>query len=467
MGTPDRPVAVVGGGLAGIAAALAVADAGVPVTLLEARPRLGGATFSFRRAGMEVDNGQHVFLRCCTAYLGLLQRLGVGHLVALQPRLAIPVLTPGGQVGWLRRSGLPAPLHLAGTLARYPFLSWPERLRAARAAAALRRLDPADGRLDRQTFGHWLAAHGQRARAAEALWDLLARPALNLPAGAASLALAVKVFRTGLLDARDAADLGWPLVPLARLHGEPAGRALAAAGVQVRLAEPVAAVEADADGLWLRAAGRRLAAAAVVLAVPHGQAARLLPAAALPQPGRLTRLGDSPIVDVHVVYERPVTDLAFAAGLGTPVPWVFDRTAASGLERGQYLVVSVSAADAEADRPTAQLRARYLPALAELFPAARGTRVVDCFVTRERAATFRQAPGTAALRPPARTGVPGLVLAGAWTATGWPATMEGAVRSGLAAAREALLALGRSRNLPPPGSSALRPDGGRAPEVAA
>jgi hydroxysqualene dehydroxylase len=458
------PVVVVGGGLAGIAAALAVADAGVPVTLLEARPRLGGATFSFRRGGLEVDNGQHVFLRCCGAYRGLLVRLGVEHLVALQPRLAIPVLTPGGRAGWLRRSGLPAPLHLAGALARYPFLSWPDRLRAARAAAALRRLDPDDGRLDHQTFGHWLAAHGQRPRAIDALWDLLARPALNLPAREASLALAARVFRTGLLEARGAADLGWPLVPLARLHGEPAARALAAAGAEVRLGEAVSAVETGPGGLWLRGRGRRLGAAAVVLAVPHPGAARLLPPAALPQPQRLLRLGAAPIVDVHVVYDRPVTELAMAAGLGTPVQWVFDRTAAAGLEQGQYLVVSVSAADEAAGLSTARLRGRYLPALAELLPAAGRARVLDCFVTRERAATFRQAPGTASLRPPARTLVPGLILAGAWTATGWPATMEGAVRSGLAAAREALRAVGHAGQLPPPGPG---PGGGRHAEVAA
>ncbi|MFN2615872.1 MAG: FAD-dependent oxidoreductase, partial [Thermoleophilaceae bacterium] len=219
-------VVVVGGGLAGIAAALRCADLGARVTLVEVRPRLGGAAYSFERDGLSLDNGQHVFLRCCTAYRELLRRLGSEQATILQPRLAIEVLAPGGRSGRLRRSALPAPLHLAGALARYPFLRTAERAGVVRAALALRRLDPDDPALDERSFGDWLADHGQGPAAIEALWNLIALPTLNLPADQASLALAARVFRTGLLDQRDAGDVGFARAPLGEVHDRPARRAL-------------------------------------------------------------------------------------------------------------------------------------------------------------------------------------------------------------------------------------------------
>ena len=177
------------------------------------------------------------------------------------------------------------------------------------------------------------------------------------------------------------------------------------------------------------AAGRH-----VIVAVPHGRAARPAARRRAPRPRRLARgSARSPIVNLHVVYDRPVLELPFAAGVDSPVQWVFDRTASAGLTDGQYLVVSLSAADAELGVSASELRERYLAALAELLPAAAGATVRNCFVTREHAATFRAAPGQRALRPGPPTALPGLVLAGAWTDTGWPATMEGAVRSGHAA----------------------------------
>jgi squalene-associated FAD-dependent desaturase len=459
-------VVVVGGGLAGISAALAAADGGATVTLLEARPRLGGATFSIRRDGLEIDNGQHVFLRCCTAYRSLLERLGVSGQVELQPRLAVPVLAPGGRIGWLRRGRLPAPLHLAGALARYPYLTWPERLGAARAALALRRLDPADQRLDRHSFAEWLADHGQGEAATAALWDLVGLSTLNARATQSSLQLAAMVFKTGLLSTRGAADIGYSRVPLGRLHGEAAQLALAAAAVEVRLRRHARSVEPGEGALEVVSDDGRIQADAVVVAVPHEAAPGLLPPGALPEGARLERLGASPIINLHVVYDRAVTTLPMAAGLGTPVQWLFDRTAGAGLERDgrQYLALSLSAAADEIELPTAALRDRYLPALAELLPAARQAQVTEFVVTRERTATFLPAPGTAALRPAAATGVAGLFLAGSWTSTGWPATMEGAVRSGLTAARAALISLGRTHRLPTPeGFSGFPPAGRRAP----
>lgn len=441
---------VVGGGLAGTTAALALADAGVRVTLTEARPRLGGLAFSFRRGELTVDNGQHVFLRCCTAYQWFLDRIAARDLVTLQDRLDVPVFdVDTGRLGRLSRAGLPVPLHLAASLARYPHLSLRERASVGRAALALRGLDLADPALDDTDFGSWLAARGQSPRTIEALWDLVGVATLNATAGQSSLALAAKVFKTGLLSDPGAADIGWAAAPLGELHDGRARTALDAAGVRTLLRTRATAIEAAADGGWLVSVetgpGRaeQLEAGTVVLAVPQRETHGLLPAGALEEPEKLLRIGTAPILNVHVIYDRRVLEQPFLAALGSPVQWVFDRTETSGLTGGgQYLAVSQSAVQHEIDLPVAELRGRYLPELERLLPAARGAGVRDFFVTRERTATFAPAPGVAALRPGPATRAPGLYLAGAWTATGWPATMESAVRSGLNASREALSALG-------------------------
>ncbi|MEU5612078.1 hydroxysqualene dehydroxylase HpnE [Streptomyces sparsogenes] len=467
------PVAVVvGGGLAGTTAALALADAGLDVTLLEGRPRLGGLAFSFRRPSpvgeLTVDNGQHVYLRCCTAYQWFLDRVGAVGLAPVQGRLDVPVLDAGGRpgrrLGRLRRTALPVPLHLAASLAAYPHLSLAERAQVGRAALALGRLDPADPALDGVDFAGWLRRHGQTPRAVEALWDLVGVATLNATARDASLGLAAMVFKTGLLSHPGAADIGWARTPLGELHHTLAREALEKAGVSCALRTKVTAVTRTAEGRWAvrTAAGPHAAepleAAAVVLAVPQREAHELLPEGALEDPDRLLRIGAAPILNIHVVYDRKVMRRPFFAAIGSPVQWVFDRTDASGLARlpgagdSQYLALSQSAAHREIDLPAGELRARYLPELERLLPAARGAAVRDFFVTRERTATFAPTPGVGRLRPGAPTNAPGLYLAGAWTATGWPATMEGAVRSGLSAARTALTHLGRPHHDPFPAS---------------
>ncbi|MET7382869.1 hydroxysqualene dehydroxylase HpnE [Streptomyces sp. NPDC005526] len=445
-----RHAVVVGGGLAGITAALALADAGVRVTLIEGRPRLGGLAFSFRRGDLTVDNGQHVYLRCCTAYRWFLGRIDACALAPLQDRLDVPVLDAtrpeGRRLGRLRRDPLPVPLHLGRSLAAYPHLSLAERARVGRAALALKALDLTDPALDAQDFGGWLTAHGQSARAVEALWDLVGVATLNAVARDTSLGLAAMVFKTGLLSDPGAADIGWARVPLGELHDGLARKALDSAGVRTELRTRVTSLSPHENGGWsVRVLGETLRADAVVLAVPQREAHGLLPPGALDAPERLLRIGTAPILNVHVVYDRKVLARPFFAALGTPVQWVFDRTDASGLKRGQYLAVSQSAAQDEIDAPVAELRERYLPELRRLLPRARGAEVEDFFVTRERTATFAPTPGVGRLRPGARTKAPGLYLAGAWTATGWPATMEGAVRSGVSAAEAALRALGRPR----------------------
>jgi squalene-associated FAD-dependent desaturase len=440
----ERRVVVIGGGLAGIAAALDCAEAGARVTLLEVRPRLGGAAYSFERDGLWLDNGQHVFLRCCTAYRGMLERLGSSGRVRIQPRLEIPVLGPGARMDVLRRSGLPAPLHLAGALARYSRLTLAQRLRAARAALALARLSRSKAlALERErgcTLGQWLAEHGQDRATIAALWDLIALPTLNLPAAGGSLALGAFVLQRGLLRDNEAGDIGFHMRPLSETLGDPALRVLAGAGVQVRLGARAERVSRVGDRLSVAYAGAEIEAAAVVCAVPHDRAAGLLQPVLGAQAEGWAGLGSSPIVNVHIVYDRRVCELEFAAGIGTPAQYVFDRSEAAGLAGGQYLAISLSGAEVEMGLDGERLRERYLAAMRELFPPAREAVARSVHVSREHAATFRAAPGCEALRPAARTGVRGLVLAGAWTDTGWPATLEGAVLSGHAAAREALAA---------------------------
>ncbi|MEV0594575.1 hydroxysqualene dehydroxylase HpnE [Nonomuraea cavernae] len=430
-GAPPAPVAVVGGGLAGIAAAVALGEAGHTVTLYEARPRLGGATHSFERDGLVVDNGQHVFLRCCTAYRGLLDRIGGAGRVRLQDRFDVRVLTPQGRTGRLRRTVLPGPFHLMPALATYSLLRPADRLRAVRASLALARLDPADPALDQVDLASWLASHGQRDPAREALWELFSMAALNIGGEEAALGPAVKVFKTALLGRADAADLGIPAAPLGELHGTAAQDAVKRRGGEVRLSAKVTAIE---PGPMIVVDGDRIPLSAVIVATPHEQAARIVPVEAAPDRDRWQGLAASPIVNVHVVYDRPITDLPFAAVVGSPVQWVFDKTRVAGLTRGQYLTISVSAADRWIDLPTAKIQTAFVPAIERLFPEGRRARLTDFFVTRERRATFRQGPGSGALRPGAATRWSGLYLAGAWTDTGWPDTMEGAVRSGLKAA---------------------------------
>jgi squalene-associated FAD-dependent desaturase len=452
-------VVVVGGGLAGLSAAIGCLDGGARVTLLEARPRLGGATWSFERRGLEFDNGQHVHLRCCTEYRSFLERLGTAELAPLQGSLALPVLRAAAdaehqppRIGWIRRShlSLPAPLHLAGSLLAYCHLSVAERLRLFPPALKLRRADLADRSLDDESFGAFLARHGQSPEAIEALWDLIALPTTNLRSGEVSLLLAAKVFQTGLLTRADAADIGWSQVPLARLHVDPAAALIERLGGEIRTRARVTGFETAEKPARVASVrledGGKLEADAVVLAVPHDAAAALLPAGAHHDPASLRALGTSPIVNVHMVFDRRVTAFPVAAGLGSLVQFVFDRTRAAGVPAGspnQVLAVSVSGADAEIGERPEKLIEAAITGLRRLFPSARGAEVLDAVVTREHDATFRGVPGTRALRFGPRTGLENLHVAGAWTDTGWPATMEGAVRSGRAAASSALSCVGR------------------------
>jgi squalene-associated FAD-dependent desaturase len=394
--------AVVGGGLAGLSAALELVDTGHAVTLYEARPTLGGAVQTLPRRDGDPepppDNGQHIALGCFTEYLRFLERIGESGSVQRSP-LALSVLDERGRAAAIR----PSPL----ALLRYRHVPVADRLRILRALA---RWGDAGG----ATFADALRARGQSQQAIDRFWDVFIRPALNLRAEEASAAAGSFTVRTALLAGKRASDLVLPTRPLGEMHGEAAGRALEAAGASVRTGTRVDELaELDAE--------------AVVVAVPPAESARLL---GEPEP----RLGHSPIVSVHLLFDRHLLDEPLAALLDSPAHWVFDRGRLTGHEpeRGQYLtVVSSGAPELEALRGR-ELVELIVGALTERLGPA---ELVWSRVSREPEATIAVRPGTEAHRPGPETARPNVTRAGAWTGTGWPPTMEGAVRSGLAAAR--------------------------------
>ena len=414
---------VVGGGLAGLAAALELQDAGQEVTLLEARPTLGGAvqTLPEREGDPDPppDNGQHVALGCCTEYLGFLKRIGQAGSVRREP-LSLPVIAEDGAVARIA----PGPL----ALLRYRHVSWADRLAIARVARRLGGLVPDEH--DGETFAELLRRLGQSQVAIDRFWDVFLRPALNLRSEEVSAAPALFTVQTALLAERSASDLLLPMAPLGAMHGEAARRALVEGGGSVRTGARVAALEGRAAVL---ADGERVEADVVVVALPPAESAALLGRPAPP-------LEDSPIVSVHLLFDRPLLRFELAALLGSPAHWVFDRGRLTGRVpvRGQYLTV-VSSGVPE----LLEVRGRGLVDLmaGEVTRRLGRAELLWSRVSREPAATFAARPGTLASRAGVETGRPGVARAGAWTDTGWPATMEGAVRSGRAAARHLLATL--------------------------
>jgi squalene-associated FAD-dependent desaturase len=418
-------VVVIGGGLAGLAAALELARAGRQVTLLEARPTLGGAvqTLPAREGDPEPppDNGQHVALGCCHAYLEFLDEVGSASQVRRE-RLALPVIDERGRVATIGAGLL--------SLLRYRHLPLRDRLAVAWATLRLRRLRAEEH--DGETFAALLLRLGCSQRAIERFWEVFMRPALNLRCAEASAALGVFTVQTALLGRRGASDLLLPTGPLGEMHGEAAGRALAEAGAEVRTGARVVALREDGA---LLADGEVVAAEAFVVALPPAETARLLGE-------EDPNLGHSPIVSAHLLFDRPLLPWPLAALLSSPAHWVFDRGALTGRppERGQYLTVVASGAP-----ELLGVRGRELVGLfaAELTGRLGEAELLWSRVSREPAATFAGRPGQAARRPGPATARPNVARAGAWTATGWPATMEGAVRSGRAAARMLLEGGGR------------------------
>ncbi len=396
-------VAVVGGGLAGLAAAVDLVDAGEEVVLHEARPTLGGAvqTLPAREGDPEPppDNGQHIALGCFTEYLRFLERVGEGGSY-LRTRLGLPVLDVGGRVATIEPS-LPA-------LLRYGHLPVRDRLRIPLVTGRCRKAKPEPG----ETFGHLLRRLGASDAAVDRFWDVFIRPALNLPADEVDAGAGLFTFRTALLGPRANSDLVLPTRPLGAMHGDAAGRVL---GDRVRLESRVESLD-------------ELDAGAVVVAAPPAESARLL---GEPEP----ELEDSPIVSVHLWFDRKLLPQPLAALLASDAHWVFDRGALTGHEpeRGQYLTVVSSGVPELLEIRGRGLVDRIAEQLTERLGAA---ELLWSRVSREPYATIALRPGVE--RPGVETSRPNVVRAGTWTDTGWPATMESAVRSGRRAAQHIL-----------------------------
>jgi squalene-associated FAD-dependent desaturase len=396
-------VAVVGGGLAGLAAALDLVDAGQEVTLFEARPTLGGAVQTLpAREGDPAsppDNGQHIALGCFTEYLRFLDRIGEGGSY-LRTRLALPVLDDDGRVGTIAPS-LPS-------LLRYGHLPRRDRLRIPVVTARCRNARAEPG----ETFGSLLRRFGASDAAIDRFWDVFIRPALNLPTDEVDADAGLFTVRTALLGPRSNSDLILPTSPLGWMHGDAAGRIL---GDRVRLEQRIESLdEVDAD--------------AIVVAVPPRESARLL---GEPEPA----LDDSPIVSVHLWFDRPLLAQPLAALLGSDAHWVFDRGALTGSrpERGQYLTVVSSGVPELLEVRGRELVERIATQLTQRLGAA---ELLWSRVSREPYATIALRPGVR--RPGVETSRPNVARAGTWTDTGWPATMESAVRSGRRSAQHIL-----------------------------
>ena len=383
---------MVGGGLAGLAAALELVDAGHEVALYEARPTLGGAVQTLpERDGDPApppDNGQHIALGCFTEYLAFLDRIGEGMSYARRP-LVLPVLAEDG-----RRANVEPSLT---ALLSYSHLPLRDRLRIPVVTARCRNARAQPG----ETFGALLRRLGASNAAIARFWDVFMRPALNLPADEVDAEAGLFTVRTALLAPRASSDLILPVRPLRWMHGDAAGRALERAGATVHTGARVDDLEQlDSD--------------AIVDARPPED------------------LEHSPIVSVHLLFDRKLLDTPLAALLGSDAHWIFDRGALTGHEpeRGQYLTVVSSGVPELMEIRGRDLVDRIAAQVTERLGAA---ELLWSRLSREPHATIALRPGT--VRPPAHTSRPNVTRAGAWTATGWPATMESAVRSGRTAAR--------------------------------
>jgi squalene-associated FAD-dependent desaturase len=427
-----EPVIVVGGGLAGLSACVALAERGWPVTLLEARPRLGGRASSFTDAatGQLVDACQHVSMGCCTAFADFCRTLKLDPL--LEEQSVLRFLTPDRRVSTWQSDPLPAPLHLARSFLHAHFLPWREKLGLATALRRLQRW-PAD--LD-APLSSWLDEQHQSPLARRRFWSPVLVSALNEQLDRVGIKYARKVFVDSFLTNRRGGVLAIPRVPLGRLYGKELNDWLAQRRVQVRLDAAVRTVEfaqGRVTGVQLRS-GESLFASAVILAVPHRRVPELLPPALAAHPAMtaLHRLETSPITSVHLWLDRPITPWPHVVLLETLGQWLFNR---GEVEPGvHYVQVVISAAGELRTWGHDQIRAKIEEELRLLFPLKPPAQVLRCRVVTEMDATFSPVPGVDQWRPTQRTAWPGLFLAGDYTQTGWPATMEGAVRSGRLAA---------------------------------
>jgi squalene-associated FAD-dependent desaturase len=451
-------VIVIGGGFAGLSAAVKLAGSGARVLVLEARNRLGGRATAFvdRETGERVDNGQHVLLGCYRETFAFLSTIGSADDVRMQPQLAATMIDRSGRRSRLECVPLPAPWHLVGGLVEWDALAWPDRIAALRMVAPLRlarRELGGDARMiaasPGETVEAWLVRNGQTPRLREMLWNPLALAALNQPTSEAAAPAFTRVLAEMLGPDSKASAIGLPTKPLDLLYAEPARAYIEHHGGLVRLGSR-ASIHVDPGGAAHPPAVRLVSdgveawtAAAVISAVPWYALADLFDgdvSSLAPTLASARATSPSPIVTVNLWFDRMIMDVPFAGLPGRAMQWVFDKRVAFG-EGSSHLSLVSSGAAPLVTRSNADLVALAHGELLDAFPAVRGATVRQATVIREPRATFSLAPGQPA-RPGTATAVRGLYLAGDWIATGLPATIEGAVRSGHAAARAATAAVG-------------------------
>ncbi len=440
-------VVVIGGGFAGLSAGVRLTRDGARVLVLEARSRLGGRATAFadRETGELVDNGQHVLVGCYVDTFAFLREIGASDHVRVQPQLRIAMIERSGRRTRLECPDLPAPLHLIAGVFDWDALGWADRLSILKMGAPLRTarraLTPGSHAIAAspgETVENWLIRNGQTARVRELLWEPLALAALNQPPERAAAPLFARVLAEMFGADPRAAAIALPAKPLHLMYAEPARRYIEARGGTV-LTGASASVSASGNGApTVHARGERFAAAAVIAAVPWHALPELFdsPPPALDQTlARARQMASCPIVTVNLWFDRPVLDEPFIGLPGRAMQWVFDKRAVFGSDEHGASHLSLVSSGAES---VLRLDNRAVVALArgELFdalPSARSARLTNATVIREPRATFSLAPGEPA-RPDTVTGVPRLFLAGDWIATGLPATIESAVRSGHSAA---------------------------------
>ena len=446
--SPHPAVAIVGGGLAGLAAAVKLCESGFHVELFEARRKLGGRAGSFvdPATGETVDHCQHVAMGCCTSFLEFCRRTGVADLLRWHDTLHF--FGPDGRRYDLRGAKwLPAPLHLAPSLLKLGYLSWRERLRVGVALLRLAREKPPTSRTrltsdrDEPTIGDWLRRHGQSQRAIDRFWSFVLVSALGETVDRASLWAARKVFVDGFMSSRTAYHIAVPTVPLSELYARIADW-LRRHGVILHLESPIARV----TGTAVKATGVELADGSlrpfdsVIVAVPWRRVRSLFPddlAAAIPELQTVSQIESSPISSLHLWFDRPITDLPHAVLVDRLSQWLFNRGSSPSPDSQEtwhaYQVVISASRDLTALSREA-VRDTIVEELGAIWPAARSAHIQHWRLVTEPDAVFSYRPGFDRLRPAPQTPIENILLAGDWTATDWPATMESAVRSGYAAA---------------------------------
>jgi len=435
--TQAPTVAVVGGGLAGLAACCALASSGFKVTLFERRPYLGGRASSYQHPGTGevIDNCQHVLLGCCTNLIEFYERTGVAaSSIRWFDRMTF--LEPGGRASEIGPSAWPAPLHTTPAFLRAACLEVADKVAIARAMMALAPMTPRD---TGESFLGWLNRHGQTERAIERFWKPVLVSALNEEVDRVSVPYAAQVMRESFLKSAAAGRMGVPTVPLTELYSA-AGNYIREHQGDVRYRASAESFRADLSQVKLAVGGREETFDYVVLALPFDSLERILPDSSASQPLRnaLARFETSPITGIHLWFDREISNLEHAVLLDRTIQWMFHKSKLQKRDNnghGSYVELVVSASKSLVEKSRQEIVDLAVSELREFFPKARDANLLKSTVIKEIHATYSPRPGIEMDRPRPETVWPRVFLAGDWTATGWPATMEGAVRSGYLAAQ--------------------------------